>query len=431
MKTIATFFLSVLSIGLMAQTMKSDRAHIETSCGELPLINESKANAIDTLHCERLSYDQTHFEPYTTTIFIYDDLGRIISVEQGYNAYDGYQNSYKELYTYTDFDSVETYLSYFWNDTLNADGGWDDTNFRSYDYNNDHNLVRESWMYNPIGEDEWNNRRLFTYEYDDGKLMKINHQYYNIETEDWSHYNYTDLNYENQKLKSRTTYYSSDNGHSWNRNYNFLYNYNSGEMERIEQHFNDNQWKNIRKHTFNLDEEGNILVDLEETWNSFDSAWDTLILNKKEYTFNDDGNMTNYLFRSAYIEWFNVEKEEYVYVDGLLKSSVHYNWDWNEELWYERIRCNMKTAPGVLSTNQPDLQELVSIYPNPAIEQIKVNIPMGVNVSSIALYDVSGKVIDQFDYFPQSINISGLEKGLYFVTINLEDEMITRKLIKQ
>jgi hypothetical protein len=226
-------------------------------------------------------------------------------------------------------------------------------------------------------------------------------------------------------------YYSQDNGAVWNSNYKYLYTWEPNELEMIEQHFNGEAWANLRKHTFQIDDEGNILVDMEETWSSFDSAWDTLIMNKKEYTFNEDGNLTNYLFRSAYIEWFNVEKKDYYYEDGLLKSSVHYNWDWNEEQWYERIKCNIKTSPGILSTNQPDLEEQFSIYPNPAIEQIKVNIPKGANVGSIALYDVSGKVIDQFDYFPQSINISGLEKGLYFVTINLEGEMITRKLIKQ
>jgi hypothetical protein len=428
MKNVLFLAFLLISVGLLSQGLHNDRAHIETTCGEMALINYEKANVIDTLLCERLSYDQSYYEPYTKTIFVYDEYGRIISSEYGYYTATGFRLSSKSLFSYTLFDSLETYVGYFWNDTLNESGDWDATNFKSYTYNSENQLVNELWMYNPIGQDEWQNQRLISYTYGDGKLQKVTYSMH-IVNGNWNPYMKTIYNYEADLLISRVQSYSSDD--EWRNTYQYIYEYYAGQKVMITKHFSIDNWRNLFKNTCKLDNNGNILENLEEHWSSHDSIWDTLIVDKKEYGYDNYGNMISFLHKSAYIEWFNVAKEDYTFINGHYAGGIQYSWDWDTEQWFERIICNIKTLPGILSTNEPDLANQISVYPNPTTEEFSVEVPDGAEIVSIKLYDVGGKTIEQYDNASQRINISGLEKGVYFVTINLENEIVTKKLIKQ
>jgi hypothetical protein len=429
MKIIVTLIIGVFSTALLAQSLSKDRANVETTCGMLSLVNYNKANSIDTLFCERLNYDQTQYDPYVQTIFVYDDLGRIVSSEYGYYSFDGYRLSSRSEYTYTLFDSIETYTGYYWNDTVSESGEWDAITFRSYSYNEDNRLASELWMYKPIYEDDWVSQRLNNYTYENEKLMEITYNF-PITDYSWRPYMKSQYNYENGILNYRLDSYSSEED-DWRYTYKYKYEYYTDQLVLIEMNYAIDEWRNIRKHTFDLDENGNILADLEEHWNSHDSIWDTLLLDKKEYQYDYYGNKVSFLHRSAYIEWFNVAKEDYHFENGYLVGGIQYYWDWNEEEWYERVKCNIKSAPGILSTNQLSLANQVSLYPNPALEDFRVSVPNGVSLSSIMLYDVGGKTIKQFEFLPNIIDISELDKGIYFVTINLENEIVTKKIIKQ
>jgi len=430
MKNILTLLLLLITSSIFSQGFQKDRAHIETLCGEIPLVNEERANSIDTLYCERLNNDHTQYDPYTVTVFIYDEFGRIIKSEYGYYAYDGFRLSSLEEYTYTSFDSVETYVGYYWNDTLNETGAWDATNMKIYTYHSNNQLQSEMWMFNPIGEDMWNNQRLIEYQYDNGELIQIDYSVISQETNTWRKYMRTEYQRFDNLLESVLQYYSND-GVEWRNTYKYSYYYSTDQMVRVEQHLNGEHFANNRKHTYDLDENGNVLIDLEQHWNSFDSIWDTLILDQKQYTYDSYGNNTGYLHRSAYFEWFNVDKAEYAYFDNQLISGVQYRWDWNVEQWYEYVKCSIKTSPGILSTNEPNFKEQVSVYPNPIQNEFAIQLPESNDNVSIRLYDISGKTLMQYDYLPQNIQLFGLNSGIYFVEINLDNEIITRRLVKQ
>jgi hypothetical protein len=70
------------------------------------------------------------------------------------------------------------------------------------------------------------------------------------------------------------------------------------------------------------------------------------------------------------------------------------------------------------------------IYPNPADDKLNFNIK---EYNDITITDISGKTIMNLNSLsPQnnSVDISILSKGIYFVTIKSDKQLITRKLIK-
>ncbi len=67
-------------------------------------------------------------------------------------------------------------------------------------------------------------------------------------------------------------------------------------------------------------------------------------------------------------------------------------------------------------------------YPNPVRNQLHLSIDQ---VDEVRIIDLSGKtVLNQFGN-TKSVDISGLHKGIYLISIRAEDKVYTRKMIKQ
>ncbi len=72
------------------------------------------------------------------------------------------------------------------------------------------------------------------------------------------------------------------------------------------------------------------------------------------------------------------------------------------------------------------LNDLISIFPNPAKEKLFVN----TDVDEIEIIDVFGKIIEKLDDSNLNfIDISNLNAGMYFVKLKKENEIYLKKLI--
>jgi hypothetical protein len=93
------------------------------------------------------------------------------------------------------------------------------------------------------------------------------------------------------------------------------------------------------------------------------------------------------------------------------------------------------TVESVLGTNSNELGSAIAMYPNPATNQVTLQNSSGIQLESAAIYDVSGKLVDQFDLRAmqgsQSIDISGLASGMYMVTITSEKASVVKRLVKE
>jgi hypothetical protein len=88
------------------------------------------------------------------------------------------------------------------------------------------------------------------------------------------------------------------------------------------------------------------------------------------------------------------------------------------------------SAPASIS--EAELSDLVSVHPNPASEEINIGLP-ALNSASVSIYHVSGREV----YFNntatgnETINISSLAAGVYYIRIASEGSMVTKQFIKK
>ena len=73
----------------------------------------------------------------------------------------------------------------------------------------------------------------------------------------------------------------------------------------------------------------------------------------------------------------------------------------------------------------------ISVYPNPATSVL--NIDSKAQIQSIKLTDASGKLIihNKSKEFNKQVQIEHLPKGVYILTVELENETITKKIVKK
>lgn len=87
--------------------------------------------------------------------------------------------------------------------------------------------------------------------------------------------------------------------------------------------------------------------------------------------------------------------------------------------------------PNSNSIVEPTKENLFSVFPNPAKNNITVQY-RNTTTAHITISDITGKVVLLHQINgnkPNSIDISHLDKGMYFISVSNEKENFTKKLI--
>ncbi|NMH86946.1 T9SS type A sorting domain-containing protein [Flavivirga algicola] len=86
-----------------------------------------------------------------------------------------------------------------------------------------------------------------------------------------------------------------------------------------------------------------------------------------------------------------------------------------------------------LSIDEEELGKSINLYPNPAKSIFYINNKSAISLEKAVIYDVSGRLINEYNISngsrTNSINVTGVSKGIYFVNIHSDRAMITRKMI--
>lgn len=82
------------------------------------------------------------------------------------------------------------------------------------------------------------------------------------------------------------------------------------------------------------------------------------------------------------------------------------------------------------SVNKYELNNVFSIYPNPANGIVKINLEQNILVKSIAILNLNGQKVMEING-ASSIDVSELSNGLYFIQAISDKGMHTQKFIKQ
>ena len=98
--------------------------------------------------------------------------------------------------------------------------------------------------------------------------------------------------------------------------------------------------------------------------------------------------------------------------------------------------CNAITVATPYVGIEEQLKNSVAVFPNPATSYVDVRVDGDVNVTSMEIYDVYGKLITVVNTvctssLPTRIDVSDLPAGMYFIRINTDHFPITKPLVKQ
>ena len=91
---------------------------------------------------------------------------------------------------------------------------------------------------------------------------------------------------------------------------------------------------------------------------------------------------------------------------------------------------NQCTVP--LSLNIFAIESNIKLYPNPAKDILNINLGnsnLESQVQTISIVGTKGDLLYKSDYFKNSIDIKNLSKGTYFVKIQIDNNLITKKII--
>lgn len=106
----------------------------------------------------------------------------------------------------------------------------------------------------------------------------------------------------------------------------------------------------------------------------------------------------------------------------------------NGNFWYANAADNeiVKVEPAVTTTINETAGVDFQVYPNPASEQVIVKLTTGsLNGARITLNDLSGKIVhaQTANSLSESIDVSGLSSGMYYLTVKLNNQSNTRKVV--
>ncbi len=109
-----------------------------------------------------------------------------------------------------------------------------------------------------------------------------------------------------------------------------------------------------------------------------------------------------------------------VQVDDVVFAETQSNWNIDDAAFYSQ-NCALGNDTFKISTT--------SIYPNPTSHIIYIDTPVETEISSVTVYDVLGRRIQEASG-TNSLDVSELSSGMFFLTIAFENEKITKQFLK-
>jgi len=86
---------------------------------------------------------------------------------------------------------------------------------------------------------------------------------------------------------------------------------------------------------------------------------------------------------------------------------------------------------GILSISDNELSSKISVYPNPATDVINIAFEASLDTENctVALYDIQGRVIKQFNSFVDKVDVSNLSAGIYMLNITKDGATSSNKIM--
>lgn len=159
-----------------------------------------------------------------------------------------------------------------------------------------------------------------------------------------------------------------------------------------------------------------------------------MILTSAEYVFTNTGRNTNVLLdtdNDGIPNYLDNNDDG----DGVLTINEDYNHNNNpadDDTNNNGIPDYLESAVA-LGVKNNDFRNLVSVYPNPASAILSVENGSGEEIKSVSIYSITGALVKQINNAQEikTISISELQNGMYFVKMQVGNQVINNKIIKK
>ena len=91
---------------------------------------------------------------------------------------------------------------------------------------------------------------------------------------------------------------------------------------------------------------------------------------------------------------------------------------------------NFETCDGINGVeNNPLEKQIVTLYPNPTKDEFSVSVPEGMRLTKVQLFDLTGRFLQESA--KETVDISGLESGVYGVKVIFSDGVAVTQVVKE
>ncbi len=417
---------------------------------------------LDTAQIQ-LYIQEDQYLPIFNQALIYDLNGRIILMETIIlNAQTFlWEKDSKTEYSYDGNGNISQVINEDWNA---ANQSWVPAGKTDYSYDSNDNLIQIiDFEWSVSGNQFINSSKVDRTVDESGLETEALISIWSTPPGEWVdvwkyEYDYT----VNESLLLETEYMWDENAMDWVLSWKAEYTYNGDDKLSVTEEFNWDSdatlWTNSWKTNLFYDANGNVDRQLDSTYLESSGIWQERGL--AEYTYDDLYNPLT----EIYSQWDEGSAQlvlssryEYIYEDGILLTELivpPISWfvaDYREQmvskpLGYVSYDYNTET-----STFDPYYREgylynehfptrvhafetlpFASIFPNPAREYITLEFEGKFHTVSFELFDVTGRrVLLKQVSNGESLNLEGLQKGLYLYRISEKEQVQTGKLMKK
>lgn len=218
-------------------------------------------------------------------------------------------------------------------------------------------------------------------------------------------------------------------GSSWVPNKKETYTHNASDLfqEIVFSEYVSGGYVNNKRETYTSYVGDNLTEMIKDDWNG--SAWEAD--EKEEYNYD----ASNFLVESLYYEWdgseYDLDAREVRTNNAQGQPTERVVQNRMGSTWQDETRGTRSYPPCALAISEAIGVDF-KMYPNPASEQVVVTLKEQT-AATIQIVDSQGKMLynAQFEGISQTVPVSKLSTGIYFITLTTDHGTTTKKMVKR
>lgn len=397
-KIIYTYDANALRLSEVRTYWDYDQSSFTNTNGRKTLYTYNSDNLLESQTQQQWNNVSSSWENQYFNTYAYQ-LGNM--TEEVQSAWDTATLSFLQemrfLYTYDEHNNPVLFESQSWNDSLQAWQPWHGYT-TDYVYDNDFNILSKVEVY--MNSTDSN---IYTYTYDaNGNMLSETYAYATLGV--YTNYNYLTYAYDaNNNLIKRVTY-------EWDADSNdYIYASWDGRI------------------TYSYDASNNRISHLRETYDYDQQGWLVDGWNPRlDWTYeNDNAVLINaYEFDYDIFEWVPTMSGHVELHYNNMKSTF--------EMWTggHQFEISYQTFQTPVLVKPNDYIK-ITCYPNPTQDVLYLSGLL--EKSKLVIYDLNGRIVQKTNVSNslETIDMSNLQNGLYFIEISNSHQKSSYKIVKQ